>query len=302
MTNNIQYIKRKDIDHEKWNQCIEQAENGLIYGYSWYLDHLAENWDALVLNDYEVVMPLIWRKKYGIKYLYQPPFCQQSGLFGKTAIIQSQISNFLTIAQHTFRFIEICLNFNNPHEKTFRKNNFILPLQIPYEQIQTNFTTKLKYNLSRAQKENLHFRVLSNPHKVIDLYQKSYGSRFQHVSPADYSRFKKLCDFLSPEGSVITHETVLNDKPLALSLLLLAMNRLYLIISVTLPEGRLLRANHFHLNEVIKVFSNRELLLDFEGSDLPGVGHFYESYGSLNQPYYFYRHNQLPPPIRWLKR
>src|SRR5688572_10861129 len=78
----IRFVPYKEIDFTKWDNCIATASNGLIYGYSYYLDHMAKQWDGLVLNDYEAVMPLIWRKKYGILYCYQPPFTQQCGWFG----------------------------------------------------------------------------------------------------------------------------------------------------------------------------------------------------------------------------
>src|SRR5687767_14846783 len=60
---NLQYLHRKQIDTRKWDQCITNAANGLIYARSFYLDTMASNWDALVLGDYEAVMPLTWRKK-----------------------------------------------------------------------------------------------------------------------------------------------------------------------------------------------------------------------------------------------
>ncbi len=41
----------------------------------------AGQWDALVLDDYQAVMPLTWRSKFGIRYLYQPAFTQQTGIF-----------------------------------------------------------------------------------------------------------------------------------------------------------------------------------------------------------------------------
>ncbi|WP_315816464.1 hypothetical protein [Paraflavitalea speifideaquila] len=56
----------------KWDRCIADAPNGLIYGYSFYLDKMADNWDGLVLNNYEAVMPLPWKKKWGIYYLAHP--------------------------------------------------------------------------------------------------------------------------------------------------------------------------------------------------------------------------------------
>ena len=62
MTGQIQYLQRQKINISKWDRCITMSGNGLIYGYSWWLDEMAENWDALVLNDYEAIMPLIWRE------------------------------------------------------------------------------------------------------------------------------------------------------------------------------------------------------------------------------------------------
>ena len=54
----IHYIQHKDIDFEKWDACVANSFNRLIYGFSWYLDVVCDDWDALVLNDYEAVFPL----------------------------------------------------------------------------------------------------------------------------------------------------------------------------------------------------------------------------------------------------
>ncbi|HEU0112812.1 MAG TPA: hypothetical protein VFQ73_18195, partial [Flavisolibacter sp.] len=61
----IQYYPGKSINKQAWDKCISNASNGLIYACSTYLDTMSDNWDALVLNNYEAVMPLPWRKKYG---------------------------------------------------------------------------------------------------------------------------------------------------------------------------------------------------------------------------------------------
>ncbi len=77
----IKYLKHKDIDKNKWDECINEAPNGLIYGMSWYLDRVCPGWDALVSDDYEAVMPLPWKQKMGLKYVYHPLFAQQLGVF-----------------------------------------------------------------------------------------------------------------------------------------------------------------------------------------------------------------------------
>ena len=94
--NQIKYLQHKEIDKAKWDACITNAPNGLIYGYSFYLDCMARHWDALVLGDYEAVMPLTWNKKYGFYYLYQPAFTASLGVFGKN-LTKEIIDDFVSM-------------------------------------------------------------------------------------------------------------------------------------------------------------------------------------------------------------
>src|ERR1700749_313156 len=133
---NIYYIRRQDIDNTRWDACIEKAANTIIYGYHFYLDHLAAGqWDALILGDYEAVMPLPWRRKYGIRYLYQPPFTQQTGIFTTGPLNSHTIEAFLHSARQHFRFAEIFLNYGYALPALPSHANFILPLDAPYPQL-----------------------------------------------------------------------------------------------------------------------------------------------------------------------
>src|SRR5688572_8760496 len=108
----IQYLKHGEIDKGSWDRCIDDAPNGLIYAYATYLDHMADNWDGLVLNNYEAVMPLPWRKKWGVHYIYQPFLMAQSGLFGKNLTPQL-LELFLDAIPEKFRLWEFPLNQSN---------------------------------------------------------------------------------------------------------------------------------------------------------------------------------------------
>ena len=125
----ISYLQQVNIDKQKWDRCIETATNGLIYAFSFYLDAMSENWDALIMNDYEAVMPLTWNKKYGIYYLRLPAFTQQSGIFGNLLFTENVTEMFLNKALEQFPFAEINLNFGNEHKNpVVKKCNLILPL------------------------------------------------------------------------------------------------------------------------------------------------------------------------------
>ena len=77
----IYFVKRNQIDEEKYNNCIATSLQSRMYAYSWYLDIVADNWNVLVLDDYEAVMPLPFHKKFLISYISQPFFTQQLGVF-----------------------------------------------------------------------------------------------------------------------------------------------------------------------------------------------------------------------------
>ena len=60
----IHYLRRYEIDTKKWDQCIIESDNGLIYAHAFYLDHMAKQWDALVMGNYDAVMPLPFNQKW----------------------------------------------------------------------------------------------------------------------------------------------------------------------------------------------------------------------------------------------
>ncbi|TAE87084.1 MAG: hypothetical protein EAY81_04625, partial [Bacteroidetes bacterium] len=105
----IKYLSHQEIDKIKWDDCIAQSNNELIYAYSWYLDIVAPGWEALVLNDYEVVMPLPTTTKY-LNVIYQPFFAQQLGIFNTQNLKHFTVSDFIKAIPAKFKYINICLN------------------------------------------------------------------------------------------------------------------------------------------------------------------------------------------------
>ena len=298
----IKYLTQQQIDREKWDACIERSSNGLIYGYSFYLDNMAKHWDALVLNDYEAVMPLTWNKKYGVLYLYQPPFTQQLGVFSCSLLPEELLPAFISVIKKHFRFAEIFLNFQNQCNGLPLKTNFILSLKEKYDTICKGYGRDAIKNKRRSEKFQLLYGVMDNLHEATELYKFIYASRTKHVKEKDYYNFEQLCLYAREKKMLVLRKvTDKHGEMLALALLLQKKNRLYLLQSTTLPAGRLKEANYFLLDNVIREFSNRDMILDFEGSDIPGIAHFYKNFGAVNQPYYFFRHNLLPWPLRSLK-
>ena len=71
------------MDIAKWDACVCNSNNGLIYATSVYLNFMSDDWNGIVVNNYDCVMPIPWRKKFGIRYCYDVPFVQQLGWFSQ---------------------------------------------------------------------------------------------------------------------------------------------------------------------------------------------------------------------------
>ena len=90
----IRYLTHNQIDTRRWDECIAQSPNGLVYAWSWYLDVVHPSWEALVEDDYETVMPLTGNKKFGVNYLFQPFLHRNSEFLAKKRFQWRRLRSF----------------------------------------------------------------------------------------------------------------------------------------------------------------------------------------------------------------
>lgn len=304
MSGNIQYLRNDQIDKIKWDQCIDKAENGLIYAYSFYLDAMAANWDALVLDDYDAVMPLTWKKKYGIHYLYQPFLTAQLGLFGSN-INAELLETFLATVPAKFIYVDIYLNRHNffPLQQ-FRlhpRSNFVLDLHKKYEYLYSKYSENIQRNIKKALQAGCIVQKGFDIIKVIELALKQM-KRHSKESADNVNRFRKLYELLAPQRKALTYGISLKDELLASAVFFFSRNRAYYILVGNNPNGKNTGASHALINAFIKDHANQNLLLDFEGSDIPSLALFYSSFGAVEEKYAGFKLNRLPFYLKWLKR
>jgi hypothetical protein len=306
---NITYLPYKQIHKDKWDNCIKNAVNGLIYARSFYLDAMAGSWDAIVAGDYEAVMPLTWKTKWGIRYLYQPAFIQQGGVFSRDHLNRELIQDMLDKAFSEFPFAEITLNHGNEIKsataplQTSLRNNFILNLQRSYEQLYENYDASFTKSLRRIKKFELQYAASGDHKKIIKLYKDLYSKRLPFFSGKDFLRIENICRQLATEGNLISRNvTNAGNELLAAVILLKDEKRLYNIISCITEAGKKLETNYFLYDRVIHEFAGTSLVLDLEGSDVPGIADFYRKFNPENQPYPFIKYNKLHPLIRIFKQ
>jgi len=299
----IQYVDHHQIDPTKWDSAILRSPHPLVYGLFEYLNAVCESqWDALIYNDYEAVFPLPFKKKFGIKYLVQPVFCQQLGAFGSNVNVST--NDFLSAIPKRFFRVRLQLN---PY---FDQTNEIESIQTKPAGIiassgklttKTNMTIKLSQPLdyNKDCKKNLH-RLAELPveYKInaisirdaIDTYRKAWGKQNPEIGDELYQLFANACtEKLS--FTVTAHHQKEGDLLGAAIFLITPENTkrsLHYVCAGPTEAGKSIGVMHGIIDFVLNRYQGENMLFDFEGSSIASVASFYKKFGANEEPFFYF--------------
>jgi len=297
----IKYIKRKDLNVEKYDHCIDSSLNSRVYAFSWYLDIVADHWDVLVKGDYEAVMPLPWRQKYFIKYVYPPAWTQQLGVFSENNVKPSLIKSFIEAIPNKFR--KVSIQFNSQSKIKFKaivRENYILSLNGTYGEIRSKFRKDRKTRLNRVLRNNTLKLVKDiSVDQMFELFRNYYSDKVI-VLNEDYQNLSSILN--SHEANVFLLGVYdENAVLLAASAFLKSKNRIVYLFSASSPFGKKQQCSTLIINSVIEKYAGSGFILDFEGSMIPGVASFYRSFGAKAEYYDNITLKKLPAFINFLR-
>lgn len=295
----LQYLQHNQINKSQWDATI--AACGNIYAYSWYLDVVHPDWEALVEDDYQSVMPLTGGKKFGVNYLFQPYFVQQLGVFSKTPLTPEKTVEFLNAIPKHYRFAEIRMNEGNTFNDGFQgveyHRNVLLDLNQSYESVRANYHTNTKRNLAKAEANNLQIVDTVIPYHVVALFTDNRGAYLDKWGDAEYKRLTRLAQIAEKRRFAfmlgVTEKGV--GELLCAAIFMKTADRITFLFSGLKQEGKEKQAMTFLLDYVIQKFANQSITFDFEGSDDDNLARFYLGFGGVEVKYPSYTFNRLSP-------
>ena len=302
----IHYLKHNEIDKQKWDSCIDNCLHNLIYAYSWYLDIVSPNWEALVEDDYKSVMPLTGNKKYGLHYLYPPYFAQQLGVFSNDKLPQEKVEEFLNAIPPHYKFLEINLNTHNtfalPGFRIKKNTNIELSLNSSYESLRKNFSEDTKRNIKKAIKHEVSLKKNISPVTVIRIFRKNTGKKISNLTGKNYKVLANLIHAcIEKKYGEVWGAYSKENKLCAGVVWLIKNNRAIFLFSATDAQAKKSGAMFFLIDKFIQEQAGKNRILAFEGSNLPGLARFYKGFGSDEFVYLQVRKNNLPKLVSWIK-
>ncbi|MCK4664323.1 MAG: hypothetical protein KAT68_15750 [Bacteroidales bacterium] len=300
----IIFKQHKNIDRVKWDRCINKAYNGIIYTYSWYLDIVCHDWDGLIVGDYDIVMPLTKFKKFGINYLAQPFYTQQLGVFSTKKTSPKVIEDFLSSIPSKYKYIEINLNtFNNIGATDFKINRNVtyeIDLIKPYEKTYKKYSLNTKRNIKKAVKNKISIIRGLPVSEIIDFKRKNTKNK---LSETYFYILKKIISFslLHKIGEIYGAYT--HDNELcAATFFIRSHHKAIYLLSVSSTKGKENSAMFLLIDKFMKNNSEKNLTLDFEGSNIESIARFFNSFGAKPCYYYTVKKNNLLWILKMFKR
>jgi len=293
----IKHLKYHQINFKKYDECIENSYNSRIYAYSWYLNIVSEKkWECLVFDDYKAVMPLPFRKKYFIKYIYNPLWVLQLGVFSIDKMLE--VDMFIKKALETYKLIDIRLNISNKitnfgGNKITKQTHFLELTN--HDDVLSNLRSDRKKDLKRAKKAGLYEKRNASLNEFLELYFNNLKARSNSIGDNDYIRIKLLLEtcIKKEKGELLSIYDEKNSL-VASGFFLKHNNRITILVSTTDLKNRKNGANTFLINQAIKKYIDNYKIFDFGGSSINSIASYFLSFGADENRYYQINYNNLP--------
>lgn len=274
----MQLISRSKLDVFKYNNCLQSSENYRIYAEYWYLDVLCnQNWDCLVYDDYQAIMPIPYQKYFGIKMVTQPIFIQQLGFFSNQ-LSEEIVNEFLMFFKkkliRSYSFNEENVSFLNLKQK---RTNYILNLNSSYQQLYNSFNNNIKRNIKKFQKQNFQL-IISD--EIIEFPNDKLLENTK-ISES----FFKLIKELTKRKLIKVYQIKDNKEILSLKIFMFSKHRIIYLYGFSSQKAKEFGCSAAIFSEVIREFSSKEIILDFEGSEIEGIAKFFKSFNAQKNSY-----------------
>ena len=279
----IQRISREDIDKLKWDSCVHFATNGNIFGYKWYIDAITKDWEALVEDDYQSVLPLIWKKNWwGKKEVFLPSLMREAGIYSANALSPKRVEAFLNAIPPDYKkvLIEVDQFTLHPQAVTWeieKQQNYLAYMNETYEQLSNKFSRNVIEELDKARANNLQSISSLKPEIIVDFYKQHDAS---YTKENYYAYLRIMYNLLHRGWGFMSGVADEKGSLLAVNFLLFSHGRMVSFLPVVSKEGKKKGAMAHLFNLLFHTNANKQIILDFNGNDR------FLGYGETTVPVY----------------
>ncbi len=302
--------KVKVLDYSYLSEKEIELFNGITADLSlseqlWFIALLSDDKVKIFIYlNYETVFFVPYRTKFGVSYAYMPPFLQKLYFIGSN----SGVNTIMNTLCKTLRFGEISISdpIKEGVSASFEfgeRINYRLSLNSTYEDIKKNYASNHIRNCKKANKIKV-FKG-SDLKGLISLFKSEKKNVFlkKQLDEIVYN-LNKIEKSKRIKKNTSIYNAFENDRLIASMLIVDYKGVLYYLLGASIKSDVTVSSLGLYrlFDYLIDFQSNQDLILDFEGSDHAGISRFFRGFGATDFKYYFTKWNNLPFPLKLIKK
>jgi hypothetical protein len=291
----IKVLSKSEVDMVKWDACVTNSANPLPYALSWYLNIVCENWVGLVYKDYLAVMPIPYEQKLGIKFIRQPLFTQQLGLFGAEKYY-ALLPDFLQITKGHFK---LCAHYTLHHQISEKSSNGtdLLDLNKPYETLYKNYRRDRKARLRQIKSQKLEVVKSNSIEPLWRMFEETAMAKIDGgIHPNAFIILKEL--FEAVEGqlkSELWYSKDFNSQNFRAGIWMVGFQDKWIyLFNASSSKNRKDQDRTLLIDQFIESQAESNTILDFESPNVSAIRDFYQSFGAYPVSLQTLEYNNLP--------
>lgn len=297
----IRHAAHADIDRGAWDALLKQCPGRLWYARSRVLDRTGP-WDALIDEEAGAIMPLPYRVKWGIPYLYNPYGLQQLGVFAQEPS-KALATAFIHAIPHRFRYVDIWVNADTEASVTTgrfeARTDQILRCDQDMETLRAHYSQGHRRNLRKNTEVPIDHTMTIDA--FIGLFERTTGARFGGSPRGSLAPLRGIIADAVEEGIGELACVRMDGVPVAAACFITWEGRSILLKTANDARGQEVRAMFHLVDRWIAQHAGSGMLLDFAGSNTASVARFNAGFGAVPSTYFRFRQNRLPWPLLHLK-
>lgn len=287
----IKRLKYEEVDWQKYQNCLEQSEQYIFFADKKYLDLLLhQNWEILVDDDYEAVMPIPLAKKWGFTIVVMPLQTQQLGIFSKKDNPELNES-FLAFFQQNYKVFYYAFNAKNEFTTLLKTRKNYKLFAEDYESI------KKKYSIHRRRNVRIT-EVLQDKIKFKEAENLNHSESFFTENVIGFSNFslkmrafENMKNFLS-QNLLKVYELYFDGKLASQAYLIESEKEDFLVNFINDKKFSKYNLSSIILDQIFRKNIEKKDF-NFHGSNISEIAEFYRRFGATEENYAFVENSKI---------
>jgi hypothetical protein len=295
----IALIKRDELDTLKYDSCVHYANNGNVFGYSWYLDNTCEFWDVLVEGDYESVMPLPYVNAMGNRLGQNPPWVRQIGPYSVNILSRARIEAFINQIPAAYQVVNYAMSENPGSEnigdfELSIHSQYLLPVMVSYEVLAAGYSPHHKTKVDTTYGGTMRLVNSLKPERIADFLKERVESSIDFKDDLYYFSLLRLMYQMLHKGIGFPTGVIDKDQQLlAVGFFVTSHGKIHLLSGGASEEGIRKNAMYFLLDMLLRTHAGRPSQLSFILPEMDSEKHFFEGFGAKPRNFMSIRRNNL---------